>query len=283
VDGSGLDGGLSSELRERMAALRAFLADQDGVVVAFSGGVDSTFLAAVAHEVLGDRALAITAHGVSFPQWANDQAEELARSIGIRHRCVSVDQLAVPGFRDNPPDRCYHCKLAILGAINAIAAEEGISCLVDGSNEDDHGDYRPGAKASRERGVRSPLQELHFTKEDIRTVSRAMGLATADLPSYACLASRIPYGTAITPNALASVDRLEQFLRSEGFDVCRARVHGDLLRIEVEDTALVRLTTDPLRARLQAAATAEGFRYLTLDLKGFRSGSMNEVLRDPVG
>ena len=273
-----VDDSLTADLQERLAALRSFLAKLDSVVIAFSGGVDSTFLAAIAHEVLGERALAITAHGVSFPAWADEQADQLARRIGIRHRCVSVDQLAVPGFRDNPVDRCYHCKQAILGALKAVAAEEGISCLVDGSNEDDHGDYRPGAMASREHGVRSPLQELHFTKSDIRTVSRALGLATADLPSYACLASRIPYGTPITPEALERVDRLEQFLRAEGFAICRARVHGDLLRIEVEPAFVSRLASDPLRERLSALAKAEGFRYATLDLDGFRSGSMNEAL-----
>lgn len=264
------------ELHEKLRALRTELAKTGSAAVAFSGGVDSTFLLTVAHEVLGDKALAITTHIHSVPAAEFAQAKAFCEERGIRHLIAEQDEFAIEGFAANPPDRCYICKKALFARMAQIASEHGCTVLCDGSNTDDEGDYRPGMRALAELGIASPLRDAGLSKADIRALSREMGLATWDKPSAACLSSRIPYGEAITAEKLARIDAAEAFLHECGFEQVRVRSHGNLARIEV-----------PAQEITQAAAQAQqiadklcelGYAYVSLDLKGFRSGSMNEVL-----
>ena len=259
------------QLRERLRRI-------ESAVVAFSSGVDSTFLLRVAHEELGEHVVAATIRSHTYPKRELDEAAAFRRAEGVRHVVIDSDELNIPGFAENPPDRCYHCKKELFSKLLAFARENGLAVVLEGSNLDDDGDYRPGRRAIQELGIVSPLHEAGLTKAEIRALSREMGLPTSDKPSFACLASRFPYGERITAAALERVERAEQWLLDAGFGLTQLRVrsHGDLARIEVPPGDIPRLAA---RAAEIAAAFKElGFAYVTLDLRGYRTGSMNEVL-----
>ncbi|MEA4887892.1 MAG: ATP-dependent sacrificial sulfur transferase LarE [Clostridiaceae bacterium] len=246
--------------------------------VAFSGGVDSTFLLLTAHEVLGDRVLAITARSLSFPQRELDEARAFITAHGIRHAVVDSEELDLAGFADNPPNRCYICKKELFGKILALAAENGISAVMEGSNADDAGDYRPGLQAVAELHVLSPLKDAGLTKQDIRQLSREMDLPTWNKQSFACLSSRFPYGERITPAKLRQIDQAEQFLLDLGFHQIRVRYHGDLARIETDETGFSLLQDRDCREKIAGRFKELGFTYTALDIRGYRTGSMNETL-----
>lgn len=246
--------------------------------MAFSSGVDSTFLLCVAHEELGERVVAATARSRTFPRRELDEAVAFCRAEGIRHEIIESEELDIPRFAENPPDRCYHCKRELFGKLLAFAHENGLAAVLEGSNIDDDGDYRPGRRAIRELGILSPLHEVGFTKAEIRALSREMGLPTWNKPSFACLASRFPYGERITAAGLARVERAERWLRDAGLGLTQLRVrsHGDMARIEVSPGDIPRLAA---RAEeIAAALKSFGFAYVALDLQGYRTGSLNEVL-----
>lgn len=267
----------TTAIDEKLAKLKGILGDCGGVLVAFSGGVDSTFLAFVAREVLGEKALAVTASSETFPSSERREAERLAREFGLRHRVIETSELDIPQFAENPPDRCYHCKSELFAKLKCLARAEGIPWVVDGTNADDTADYRPGMRALKELGVRSPLLEAGLGKEEIRNASRRLGLPTWDKPAYACLASRFPYGEAITRGKLAAVDEAESFLRGLGFRLLRVRHHGDVARVEVAPEEIERAVE--ARDRIVQGLKRAGFTFVALDLEGYRTGSMNEALR----
>ena len=262
----------------KLERLRVQLREIGSAAVAFSSGVDSTFLLRVAHEVLGDRVIAVTARSRSFPKRELDEAAAFCRSEGVRHEILDSEELDIPGFVANPPDRCYHCKKALFGKLIAFAQMNGLAAVLEGSNVDDDGDYRPGLRAIRELGVRSPLHDAGLTKAEIRALSKRMGLPTADKPSFACLASRFPYGERITAAGLERVERAEQWLMDAGLGLTQLRVrsHGDMARIEVPPADIPRIAA---RAEeIAAALQSFGFAYVALDLQGYRTGSLNEML-----
>jgi uncharacterized protein len=263
--------------RERWERLLASLRALESAAVAFSGGVDSGLLCAAAHRALGERMLAATIHSPVDPPGEMESAQGLARQLGFAHVVVAHDDLANPRFVANPPDRCYHCKLARLSLVRGLAAGRGLAHTLEGSNADDERDYRPGRRAVAELGVRSPLAEAGLTKDDIRAISRALGLAVWDRPSAPCLATRFPYGSPITRDGLRQVAEAEACLAGLGFAVARVRHHGAVARIEVPAADLPRLVSQ--RERIAARFKELGFAYVSADLAGFRSGSMNEVLR----
>lgn len=265
-------------METKLERLRERLRGIGSAVVAFSSGVDSTFLLRVAHEELGERVVAVTARSHSFPKRELDEAAAFCRAEGARHVVIDSEELDIPGFVENPPDRCYYCKKELFRKLLAFASENGLAAVLEGSNIDDDGDYRPGRRAIRELGIVSPLHDVGLTKAEIRALSREMGLPTSDKPSFACLASRFPYGERITAAALERVEKAELWLLDAGLGLTQLRVrsHGDLARIEVPPGDIPRLAA---RAAEIAAAFKEfGFAYVTLDLLGYRTGSMNEVL-----
>jgi len=262
----------------KLDALRALLRKLGPSLVAFSGGVDSSFLLQVAHEVLGDRALAITTRSPTAPEDDEAMACALAAALGVQHLLIDANELDIPGYADNPSNRCYVCKGSLYEICRAEAARRGIASIVDGVNLDDLGDYRPGLRAAEEHGVRHPLAEVGLSKAEIRVLSRQLGLPTADKPSSPCLSSRFPYGTRITLDGLRRVAAAEQALRRLGFAECRVRFHDPIARIEVPAADLARLAAAEVRSAVVTELRRLGFLYVTLDLQGFRSGSLNEAL-----
>jgi uncharacterized protein len=284
VDKSGRNaaGEMTDELARKVESLRALLRSLESALVAFSGGADSTLVARVAHDELGERAVAVTARSETYPVREAEEATALARQIGIRHLAIETEELSLEGFRKNPPDRCYHCKRELFGKLRALAKEMGFRHVLDGANADDAADFRPGARAAAELNVRSPLQEVGFTKEDVRRASRALGLPTWNKPSCACLSSRFPYGETITPENVRRVDQAEALLRRLGLRQVRVRHHGDTARIEVPPGQIAWLAREEVRAQVVARFKELGYTYVTLDLQGYRTGSMNETLSGAV-
>jgi len=264
----------------RYEELLSLLRKLRSAVVAFSGGVDSAFLLHAAREALGDRLLAVTATSPTYPRSERDEAASLAKAWGVRHRIVESDELKIPGFSENAPDRCYHCKKELFGILAAIARQEGLEAVCDGSNADDSRDFRPGRRAAKEMSVRSPLMEAGLSKDSIRRLSRRFGLPTADKGSFACLASRFPYGTAIDREKLARLESCEEALRRLGFRQFRVRFHGEVARIEVGRDEIHRLFDAATADALHEHFRKNGFLYVSADLKGYRTGSMNEGLPD---
>lgn len=260
--------------------LKELLAEIQGLVVAYSGGVDSTLLLKAASEVLGDRALAIIAVSETYPAEEVEKAVRLARSFGVRYRVIQTEELQQEQFADNPPERCYYCKRELFSKLQAIAREEGLAAVADGANLDDLGDFRPGLRAGREFGVRSLLQEAGLTKAEVRELSRALGLPTWNKPAMACLASRLPYGDRITIEKLQQVAAAERALKELGFSQVRVRHHGVTARLELTPTELSEAVRPELRTRIVEALRAAGYQYVALDLEGYRTGSLNEILRE---
>jgi len=263
---------------KKLAQLRRKVKSTGSAAVAFSGGTDSTLVAKIAFEELGKKALAVTVDSPLYPASELAQAKIVAKKIGIEHVVVSTDPLNKRNFISNPPDRCYLCKLEDLTHIRKIADERGLKAVLDGSNADDRNDYRPGSKAKEEVGVRSPLAEVGLRKDEIRTISKKLKLPTAKKSSSPCLASRIPYGETITKEKLMMIEEGEEFLRAKGFDQVRVRLHGSSARIEVPPGDVPRLASPGTRISVTKKLKALGFTYVSLDLEGYRMGSMNEVL-----
>jgi uncharacterized protein len=270
---------MDKSVEEKTARLKEIFRSMGKVLVAYSGGVDSTLLLRVAQESLGGGdVLAVTALSPLYPDRELAAAKRTAQEMGLRHILIESNELEIEGFSKNPSNRCYFCKKELFEEMQNIARKEGIPYIVEGSTLDDERDHRPGRKAIQELGIRSPLQEARFTKEDVRELSRALGLSTWDKPSFACLASRFPYGEEITPEGLKMVDEAEDFLMSLGFKQVRVRHYQNLARIEVYPEEISRLMNGSLREKIVDRLKKIGYHYVTLDLQGFRSGSMNEVL-----
>jgi uncharacterized protein len=249
------------------------------VLVAYSGGVDSTLLLKVAQDTLGDKkVLAVTALSPLYPERELVGVKKLIQTLGAKHHLIQSNELEIPGFSKNPPNRCYYCKNKLFRELLDLAKEEAIPFVVEGSTLDDDKDHRPGRMAIQELGIRSPLKEALFTKREVRELSKRLGLPTWDKPSFACLASRFPYGEEITAKSLRMVDEAEDFLFKLGFKQVRVRHYGNLARIEILNEEMVRLMNGSLREKVVSHLKEIGYHYVTLDLQGFRSGSMNEVL-----
>lgn len=277
-----LDGavqGIDRALEGKLQCLQKEIGDLGSLAVAFSGGVDSTFLVKTAHDVLGDQMMAVTARSESFPERELREAEEFCRREGIRHQIVNSEELEIEGFSHNPKNRCYLCKHELFEKILGIAKANGIEYVAEGSNMDDNGDYRPGLTAVAELGVKSPLRDADLDKEEIRRLSKAMGLPTWNKQSFACLSSRFVYGEEITRERLHMVDQAEQLLLDLGFHQVRVRIHGGTIaRIEVLPEEFPRLMQEEIRRAVVMSFKSYGFAYVTMDLQGYRSGSMNETL-----
>jgi uncharacterized protein len=269
--GAGLD--------EKHQALRGILDGIPSLIIAYSGGVDSAFLAYIASSLPGARALCITADSPSYPDRHRQMARDLAGRFGFRHEIIHTRELERPEYRANPANRCYYCKHELYSHLGAIARERGIAVIADGSNADDRGDYRPGRQAAKEFGVRSPLDEAGLTKAEIRELARLAGLPTWDEPASACLSSRIPYFSEVTDEKLRTIERAEDILRDLGFRVCRVRHHETLARIEVGRDELPRALEPGMAETIDRELRALGYQHVTVDLRGYRLGSLNDALR----
>ena len=265
-------------LEEKEQRLRELVRGYDSLIVAFSGGADSAYLAYVAHSEMGDRALAVTGDSASYPTFQRELADRLTNQFGIHHEIIFTEEFEDTNYTSNPPDRCYYCKNELYTKLAELSKTRGFAIICDGSNADDAGDYRPGRQAAREIGVRSPLEECGLTKAEIRELSRQAGLPTWNEPASACLSSRVPYGQVVTIEKLSMVDKAEIALKELGFRQVRVRHHGDVARIEVAEEELPRALDSEMAGRMSAALKALGFRYVALDLEGYRTGSLNEVL-----
>jgi uncharacterized protein len=264
---------------KKLENLKAYLKELGSVAIAFSSGVDSTFLLKVAHEVLGDRVIAVTARSCSFPERELREAKDFCEKESIRHFICDSEELEIEGFSQNPPNRCYLCKRELFEKILAIAKEQGIEYVAEGSNMDDNGDYRPGLIAVKELGIKSPLREAELNKTEIRELSKKLGLPTWEKQSFACLSSRFVYGETITEEKLRMVDRAEQLLLDMGFRQIRVRIHDRLARIEVMPEEFEKLIEKENRERIVSELKSYGFTYVSMDLSGYRMGSMNETLK----
>ncbi len=268
------------EVEEKLSKLKVIVSKLESVVVAFSGGVDSTLVAKVCYDTLKDNSMAVTARSETYPDFEFKESQKLASEIGIKHLVVDTSELAIEGFANNPPERCYFCKTELFGKLKEIAKEHGFLNVADGANLDDTQEFRPGLKASKELDVRSPLKEAGLAKEDIREVSKFLNLPNWNKPAYACLSSRFPYGQSITEEKISMVSEAEKYLRDLGLIQFRVRHHETIARIEVLPGDIHTLTNSPAKEELTAKFKEIGFTYVTLDLAGYRSGSMNEVLSE---
>ncbi len=269
---------MEQNLNYKYERLKEIISDLGHVMIAYSGGVDSTLLLKVAKDVLGDFVVAVTSSSETYPSRELEDSENYAKQIGVKHILIHTSELEIAGFADNPPDRCYFCKNELFTKLKEIADELSIKYILDGANYDDKNDHRPGMRAAREFGIVSPLKEAGFTKEDIRELSKQLDLPTWDKPSFACLSSRFPYGTKITQEKLKTIDEAEDFIRNLGFRELRVRHHETIARIEIPKSEFEYFLnhSDTISKRLKEL----GFLYITLDLEGFRTGSMNMTLRD---
>jgi uncharacterized protein len=267
-----------ASLAVKAARLRELLAGYRSVLIAFSGGVDSAYLAIAAHAVLGDRALAVTADSPSYPDSHRQLALKIARDFALPHEVIQTAELERPEYRANPANRCYYCKDELYSHLAALARQRDIEVIADGNNADDRGDYRPGRLAAREHKVKSPLDEADLTKADIRQLARAAGLESWNEPASACLSSRIPYGSEVTDERLRQIERAEQVVRELGFRIFRVRHHDTVARLEIARAEMSRALDPDVNARLVSSLKALGYQYVSLDLQGYRLGSLNEAL-----
>jgi uncharacterized protein len=273
----GMDSTGMTTAHQKLARLRTLVGEMGSVVVAYSGGLDSAFVLSVAHEVLGDRALALTAVSPSLPQREREDAERIAQKLGAQHQLIHSNEIHNPSYAANPENRCFHCKSELYMLTERLRAERGFAHVANGTNVDDLGDYRPGLQAATDAGVRSPLVEAELHKDEVRALAQELGLDFWDKPAAACLSSRIPYGTAVTPERLLQVETLEDALHALGLRQVRVRYHDALARIEVAQAELERAFA--ARDAITRAGKAAGFTFVALDLAGYRSGSLNQLLR----
>lgn len=266
-------------IEAKAAVLDARLRSLDSLIIAYSGGVDSAYLAVAATRVLGDRVLCVTADSASYPDRHRELALGTARAFSLRHEIIQTDELSRPEYRENPANRCYYCKNELYSKLTALARERGIATIADGSNADDRGDYRPGRQAAREFGVISPLDEAELTKGEIRELARRAGMSTWNEPASACLSSRIPYHTEVTGEKLRRIEAAERVVRGLGFRVFRVRHHDALARLEFGRDELPRAVDPEIADALDKGLRAVGYQYVTVDLRGYRLGSLNEALR----
>ena len=269
----------NNALADKGRRLPDILSGYQSVLIAFSGGVDSAYLAIAAAEALGPRALAVTADSPSYPESHRRLALSIASDFRFAHEVIHTSELERPEYRANPANRCYYCKDELYGQLSALAAERGIAVVADGNNADDRGDYRPGRQAAREHGVKSPLDEADLTKDDIRALARAAGLESWNEPASACLSSRVPYGTEVSNAILRQIEDAETAVRELGFQVFRVRHHDTVARLEIARAEMARALDPETNAKLVAALKGLGYQYVSLDLQGYRLGSLNEALR----